>query len=63
MDIKQLQEIAGINHVITDRERMQSYLFDETVVALRPQPAANVVLVKPGNSREISRDYQIGESG
>lgn len=54
LDIKQLQEIAGINHVVTDRERMQSYLFDETVVALRPQPAANVVLVKPGSSHEIS---------
>ena len=54
MNIKKLQEIVGINHVVTDRERMQSYLFDETVVALRPQPAANVVLVKPGSSQEIS---------
>ena len=40
--------------MVTDRERMQSYLFDETVVAVRPKPAANVVLVKPGNSQEIS---------
>ena len=54
MDVKKLHEIVGINHVITDRERMLSYLFDETVVALRPQPAANVVLVKPGSSQEIS---------
>ena len=54
MDIKKLQEIVGENYVITDRERMQSYLFDETVVALRPQPAAHVVLVKPGSSHEIS---------
>ena len=54
MDIKKLQEIVGINHVVTDRERLQSYLFDETVVALRPNPAANVVLVKPGSSQEIS---------
>jgi glycolate oxidase len=54
LDINKLQEIVGINHVITDRERIQSYLFDETVVELRPKPAANVVLVKPGSSQEIS---------
>ena len=54
MDIKKLQEIVGINHVITDRERMQTYLLDESVITVRPKPAANVVLVKPGNSQEIS---------
>ncbi len=54
MDIKKLQEIVGINHVIIDRERMQTYLSDETAVTVRPKPAANVILVKPGNSREIS---------
>jgi len=54
MDIKKLQDIVGANHVITDRERMLTQLFDETLVALRPQTAANVILVKPGTSREIS---------
>lgn len=54
LDINKLREIVGINHVVTDRERIQSYLFDETVVELRPKPAANVVLIKPGSSQEIS---------
>jgi glycolate oxidase len=54
MDIKKLQDIVGPNHVVTDRERMQTYLYDETVVTLRPQPSANVVLVKPGTPQEIS---------
>ena len=54
MDIKKLNEIVGINHVITDRERMQTYLLDESAITVRPKPAANVVLIKPGNSQEIS---------
>jgi glycolate oxidase len=54
MDIKRLQDIVGPSHVVTDRERMQSYLYDETVVALRPTPAANVILVKPGSPQEIA---------
>ncbi len=54
MDIKKLQNIVGTDYVITDRDHMQSYLCDETVVTVRPKPAENVVVVKPGNSREIS---------
>jgi glycolate oxidase len=54
MDIKKLQDIVGINYVITDRDHMQSYLCDETVITVRPKPAENVVVVKPANSQEIS---------
>ena len=54
MDIKQLQDIVGADYVITDRDHMQSYLCDETVVCVRPKPAEKVVVVKPGNAREIS---------
>ena len=41
-------------YVITDRDHMQSYLCDRTVVCVRPKPAEKVVVVKPGNAREIS---------
>jgi glycolate oxidase len=54
MDIKKLQDIVGIDYVITDRAHMQSYLCDETVLTVRPKPADNVVVVKPANSQEIS---------
>src|SRR3990172_8290740 len=54
VDIKKLCEIVGVKTVITERERMQDYLFDESVPGVRPEPAANVILVKPGNSQEIS---------
>ncbi len=54
MDIKKLIEIVGEKAVVTDRERMLPYLFDESVPAVRPEPAKNVVFVKPGTSQEIS---------
>jgi glycolate oxidase len=54
MDIKKLQDIVGESFVVTDRERMQTYLFDETVVTARPKVADHVILVKPGTAKEIS---------
>lgn len=55
IDIEELQHIVGENWVITKREQMESYLKDETPLAVRPKPADNVVVVKPADSQEISR--------
>jgi len=55
MDIKKLQDIVGIDYVITDRAHMQSYLCDETVLTVRPKPADNVVGRK---TREQSGDFK-----
>ncbi|MFH0848039.1 MAG: FAD-binding oxidoreductase [archaeon] len=52
--VSSLETIVGKNHVITERERMQNYLLDETVDLIRPKPAADLVLVKPANAQEIS---------
>ena len=54
VDIKKLYEIVGEKAVITDRQRMLPYLFDESVPAVRPEPAEKVIFLKPGNSQEIS---------
>ena len=54
VDAGKLREILGEKAVITDRARMQDYLLDESLPAVRPEPAANVILVKPGNTTEIS---------
>ncbi len=54
VDIKELQTVVGKDFVITNREQMQTYLLDESVAAVRPEPAENVILVKPGNTKEIS---------
>jgi len=53
-NVEELQRIAGEDWVVTKREQMESYLVDETAPAVRPEPADNVVVVKPANSEEIS---------
>jgi glycolate oxidase len=58
MDIRILQaleEVVGESYVLTDRGKIQDYLQDETAETMRPQPASDVVLVKPANTDELSR--------
>jgi glycolate oxidase len=54
-NVGELQRIVGEDWVITKREQMESYLLDATLPAQRPEPAGNVVVVKPANSEEISK--------
>jgi glycolate oxidase len=51
---QKLMEIVGEDYVITEREDMLNYLFDETCPAVRPKPAENLILVKPKTPNEIS---------
>lgn len=50
-----LRDIVGKDWVVTKREQMEDYLIDETAASVRPQPAAEVVLVKPADAQEISK--------
>ena len=52
--IKVLERIVGKENVITDREKIENYLLDETPSIIRPKPAAKLVLVKPASTREVS---------
>lgn len=52
--VDKLEDIVGIEWVVTDREVMQDYLTDETASTVCPKPARDVVLVKPSATREIS---------
>ena len=54
IDVPALQGIVGEDWVITRREQAQSYLVDETALPIRPEPAENVVVVKPANREEIA---------
>ncbi len=55
INVEELQRIVGEDWVITKREQMESYLVDETYLGVRPEPAGNVVVVKPASSEEISK--------
>ena len=50
-----LREIVGTGWVLTDDERIADYLNDETAPGIKPEPASDVVVVKPADSQEISR--------
>jgi glycolate oxidase len=54
IDADKLRKITGEEWVITKREQMERYLVDETASAVRPEPADNVILVKPASAEEIA---------
>lgn len=54
MRVEKLEDIVGKDWVVTEKERMIDYLTDETPIAVRPQPASELALVKPVNSQEVS---------
>ncbi len=61
-NVTRLQEIVGEDWVITRREQMESYLVDETALAVRPEPAENVVLVKPASAAETAGILKLANS-
>ncbi|MEM0054013.1 MAG: FAD-binding oxidoreductase [Nitrososphaeria archaeon] len=52
--VRKLVDIVGRDAVIERRELMESYLFDETCIPVRPKPASNCILVRPSTSEQIS---------
>jgi len=52
--VDKLEDIVGIEWVVTNREVMQDYLTDETASTVCPKPARDVILVKPSATQEIS---------
>lgn len=62
IDTTKLEKIVGTDYVITKRDRMMGYLFDETPLAVRPKAAGNIVVVKPGSAREISEILKLANA-
>lgn len=52
--IEALRELVGEAFVLTNRDKIQDYLQDETPETVRPHPASDVVLVKPASAGEVS---------
>ena len=59
MIVEKLRGIVGGEWVITEEERMVDYLTDETASEVRPQPASELVLVKPADSQEVGRILKV----
>ena len=52
--LSELESTVGKDQVITRRERMLSYLSDETPAAVEPKAASDIVVVKPLTTSEVS---------
>jgi glycolate oxidase len=59
MIVDRLRGIVGTSWVTTEEERIVDYLTDETALGIKPQPATEVVLVKPADAQEISKILKI----
>ena len=53
--IRELKSIVGEDWVVSARDAVEGYLYDETAIPIRPQASGDVVVVKPGNVEEISK--------
>ncbi|MBO3840811.1 MAG: FAD-binding oxidoreductase [Candidatus Brockarchaeota archaeon] len=52
---EQLEEIVGREAVVSGKDKIESYLSDETCFPVRPSAVSDCILVKPANSTEVSR--------
>ena len=52
--IDKMRKIVGEDWVVSELSQMQSYLYDETEILLKPQANEDCIVVKPSNAQEIS---------
>jgi glycolate oxidase len=57
--IKELKSIIGDEWVVSTREAIEGYLYDETPIPIRPEACEDVVVVKPSSAEEVSRILQL----
>jgi len=54
-----LKRALGDEWVVTDRDLIEGYAYDETPEPIRPKAAEHLVLVKPASTEEVSRVLKI----
>jgi glycolate oxidase len=52
--IEEFERIVGKPNVVTNIEQMQNYLADETPPSVRPKPANDLALIRPGDTQQVS---------
>jgi glycolate oxidase len=57
--IEELKSIVGDEWVVSAREAIEGYLYDETPIPIRPEACEDVVVVKPGGAEEVSKILQL----
>ena len=57
--IRELKSIVGEDWVVSSKDSVAGYLYDETPPPLRPKACEDVVVVKPGNAEQVSEILKI----
>ena len=57
--VDDLESVVDRAHVVTNRDQMQNYLIDETPASVRPEPATDLVLVRPAGAEQVSAVLQL----
>ena len=57
--LRKLESIIWKDNVTTDRTHILNYLVDETPIPVRPIPADDIVLIKPGDAQQIAAVLQL----
>ncbi|RLE95785.1 MAG: lactate dehydrogenase, partial [Thermoprotei archaeon] len=57
--IRELKDIVGEDWVVTGKEAVLRYMYDETAPYVRPQAAEDVIVVKPASSREVAEVLKV----
>ena len=53
--LRQMKDIVGQDYVISSQHQVESYLYDQVEIPLRPKAAQDCVVVKPSSTQEISQ--------
>lgn len=54
-----LRSVVGENWVVTEERAVERYLYDETARGVRPSPVKNIVVVKPGTTKDVAEVVKI----
>ncbi len=60
--LRQMKDIVGQDYVISSQHQVESYLYDQVEIPLRPKAAQDCVVVKPSSTQEISQIVSLAAS-
>jgi glycolate oxidase len=57
--VQELKSVVGEEWVVTEKEAILKYLFDETAPPVRPKPSEEVIVVKPSGAVEVAETLKL----
>ncbi len=57
--VEELSSIVGEKYVLSEKDEIFSYLYDETEIHVRPKPVDDCIVVKPSTTEEVSNVLKV----